>query len=118
MPDAVKAATDTYRMQMDSLGDFLTERCVLSCEATATAKELYESYVDWSEKSGERQISKKAFGMRLEERGFHKGKTSRERFWCGLRLRTPGEAQESEEPEADDNADAEEQEVVDFVHHN
>ena len=43
-PAAVLAATETYRGEMDTLGDFLEERCVVETEASVSAKAIYTAY--------------------------------------------------------------------------
>ena len=87
LPSSVRAATESYRDEMDVLGGFLDDRCALEPHAQALTKELYDSYKTWADESGERAITKKAMGMRLAERGFISAKGSRgARCWQGLRL--------------------------------
>ena len=52
-PDEVRRATSEYRAEMDTLGDFLAERCLLEPRATVTAADLYDAYTDWAKKAGE-----------------------------------------------------------------
>ena len=78
VPDEVKNATDGYRQEMDVLRDFLDERCVLNPGTKAPVGELYQSYKDWAEKSGEHPLTKRAFGERLRERGLKSGKGRKE----------------------------------------
>jgi putative DNA primase/helicase len=89
-PDEVRRATAAYRDEMDTLGDFLRERCVVDVFESVTAAELYGAYLDWGKSAGEAHaLTKKALGMQLSERGFTKHKISGERGWLGLRLRAP-----------------------------
>jgi phage/plasmid-associated DNA primase len=69
-PEAVAAATEGYREEMDTLGDFFEARCVLDPNATAPASALYKQYEMWCDDTGERQETQTAFGARLTERGF------------------------------------------------
>lgn len=69
-PEAVAAATEEYREEMDTLGDFLEARCVVDPNATAPASKLYEQYGMWCDDTGERKETQTAFGARLAERGF------------------------------------------------
>ena len=75
---------------MDVLGEFIDEYCELDPAAEVEAKELYEKYVEWAEASGERKLSKKQFGQRLQERGFQSQKHSRTRrvAYLGIRINT------------------------------
>jgi putative DNA primase/helicase len=88
-PDEVRAATKAYRDEMDILGDFLSERCVVDVFESVTAADLYTAYADWTKKAGEAHcLTKKALGLQLGERGFTKHRLGGERGWLGLRLRT------------------------------
>jgi putative DNA primase/helicase len=86
-PEEVRRATAAYRGEMDSLGDFLEERCVQASEATITAGELYEAYLAWAKNAGEPALPKRTLGLHLTERGFAPGRRKAERRWVGLRLR-------------------------------
>lgn len=69
-PSAVKAATADYRNEMDVLGDFIAERCIIGDRMKAGATQLFDAYKAWCESTGERQLTMKRFAMQLEERGF------------------------------------------------
>ena len=71
-PDEVKQATENYRDEMDIIGGFIDEVCVVGPNERATAKDLYYKYTKWGEENGEKPITQKAFGQRLSERGFHR----------------------------------------------
>jgi len=90
LPDAVRVATAAYRADMDALGDFLRDQCVLEPAAQLEAGTLYQVYEGWCHTSGEKALTGRTFGLRLKERGFEPvriGK-SRSRGWAGLRLRS------------------------------
>lgn len=95
-PDEVQTATDAYRADMDVLGGFLSERCLLKPPATVTAGTLYEAYLGWCHESGEKPLSKRTFGLRLIERGFLAIRSRRVRSWRGLQLRTPSDADDGD----------------------
>ena len=96
-PDAVRAATDSYRDAMDVLAGFFEEACVLEDRAEVEAKELYERYTRWAEESGERRLAKNVFGRQLQERGLEKDKhpKSRRVVYRGIGLSKPFEATRS-----------------------
>lgn len=72
-PQEVIDATQTYRDEMDVLGGFLAERCILEPELSALASDLYKAYTEWSEENGgKRPLSQRAFGMALTERRIEK----------------------------------------------
>lgn len=86
-PAAVAAATEGYRDEMDVIGTFIGERCVIDPQAYVAVAALYTSYSSWCEQSGERSLAKQAFGLRLVERGFQTQRGAKGvRRWVGLRL--------------------------------
>jgi putative DNA primase/helicase len=88
LPDEVRAATEEYRAEMDVLGEFLSERCVLEAAAKCAARELYVAYEAWAYTGGEKSpMSEKVFSLRLAERGLAKKATKKGMVWAGLRLR-------------------------------
>jgi putative DNA primase/helicase len=90
-PAKVKAATDAYRAEMDTLAAFFAERCELGPTCRTGATELYREYRDWAEQGGERPMSQVIFGQRLGDnpdlRRVRDGNTGR-MVWIGLGLRS------------------------------
>lgn len=84
LPAEVKAATDSYRADVDILAAFLDECCLADPQAMASAKQLYGAYVKWAEENNEHPASQRAFGMRLRERGFEKCHTRSGIYWKGV----------------------------------
>lgn len=65
-PDAVKAATQDYRDEMDPIGLFVAA-CVEALEGgQVTGREMYEAYKAWSEASGLRPWSEARFGKTMK----------------------------------------------------
>lgn len=87
-PEEIKAATEIYRDEMDIIGQFIGERCLLGPGYHATAKSLYSAFSEWSEAQGEkRPMSQQAFGMRLTERGLERKRGTGGFFsWLGIGL--------------------------------
>lgn len=83
-PAAVQKATGDYRKESDRLGDFIEERCTIDPAFTAATADIYRAYRDWAEVSGERPVSKVAFGRSLAERGFTMKRTATHRGWTGI----------------------------------
>jgi len=90
-PLAVSAATGNYRTQMDTIGHFIDECCDLGPDYTEMAGTLYGAYKVWCQDAGERIESKRAFGLKLLDRGLtnkqatsgpDKGKIN----WHGIQL--------------------------------
>jgi P4 family phage/plasmid primase-like protien len=90
-PDAVRRATVEYRAEMDVLGAFLSECCMLGDDQDVAAAELYRAYSEWCRDTGEVPVKQRRFGGQLTERGtferFRGGKDGGHR-WRGLDLLT------------------------------
>jgi putative DNA primase/helicase len=90
-PDEVQAATADYRKEMDVLGDFFENCVVLDSNDMASLKDLYDTYIAFSEANGEgprERLGKKKFNERVADRGFdrHKG-SGRMEYWIGIRIK-------------------------------
>ena len=68
-PNEVRVATNEYREEMDTLGEFLDACCVVHADAEVKSGDLYKSYREWSEANGNDPTSQRAFGQTLTERG-------------------------------------------------
>jgi len=88
VPEEIKEATAQYRDQMDVMAEFIEDRCIENRLAQATTKKLYGAYKDWCEENKERDINKRAFGRRLEERGYKSLRigAKQDRGWGGIDL--------------------------------
>ncbi len=86
-PEEVKAATQDYQQDMDTLAPFLEEHCVLQKGAQATASDLYGVYKQWAAQANERPMTQKGFGQALQNKGFVPDRTNSHRLWRGIGLR-------------------------------
>jgi hypothetical protein len=106
-PESVKAATDQYRSDMDTLAAFIEDRCVIGEGLMAPASRLYKAYQVWCDDAGEHTETQKMFGMRLSDRGFISEKIKRgqhkdRKGWLSIGLRA--DDPEPEDPDSGDNA--------------
>jgi P4 family phage/plasmid primase-like protien len=69
-PEVVKAATERYFADQDTVGRWLAECCIERRNAVTGAKALYKDWKSWCEANGENAGSQKLFSQALEERGF------------------------------------------------
>jgi len=69
-PAAVMNATAAYRVEMDVLGDFLDEQCVIETRQSAVFGDLFAAYERWSRERSERPATKSEFSTQLDQRGF------------------------------------------------
>jgi putative DNA primase/helicase len=86
-PQAILKATDEYRGEMDVIGNFLKECCVMQNDGTIKIRELFKAYQDWCDENNEHAVSERFFSLRLKEMGFEQGRTADARFWVGISLR-------------------------------
>jgi len=91
-PGEVTAAVETYRQDMDVLGLFLRECCVLEPGVVTPFKELWNAYTTWATEAGERPVTKRALHLALDERGLEITRAGNDKARRGLRLRWPGDA--------------------------
>jgi putative DNA primase/helicase len=82
-PDEVKAATDDYKAQEDTLACFLAECCEPNAMKTQPARPLFLSFREYC---GGKTMSEKAFSIRLKSMGYEKVKGSKGMAWTGLSL--------------------------------
>jgi len=86
-PEAITQATDSYRNEMDVLGNYLKERCLQGPGIMIRARELFRAYQEWCEDANERAMSERYFGMRLEELGLERIRLQDARYWKGIALK-------------------------------
>ncbi|HHT9136449.1 MAG TPA: DNA primase family protein [Candidatus Wunengus sp. YC60] len=87
-PEEVKSATIGYKNEMDAVGIFLNECCVMSNDSAVKTMSgiLYEAYKKWCVENGEFSLDNRKFGKRLAEHGLQGGQANGKRFWIGVGL--------------------------------
>jgi P4 family phage/plasmid primase-like protien len=101
-PEEVRAATDDYRADQDTLRTFFTEHCFTRANAHAPLQTLYTTYANWCEESGEKQaniMTKHQFNGYLKERGYAQGRNGRVRYWVGIGILSTDTPTDEPEPE-------------------
>ncbi len=88
-PPEVVNATKEYQIDVDALGAFIEDYCVVGATLRGKPVELYNAYDTWCRMNNEHAVSKKMFGMKLKDRGFTAGKTGSDRWWGGIGLKCP-----------------------------
>jgi P4 family phage/plasmid primase-like protien len=87
IPQEVEEATNNYRDEMDTMGNFLSEYCIIHENTKAYGIELYRQYQYWCSETGEYEITKTKFNRKLEERGHKKGRDGRGIYFTGLGIK-------------------------------
>jgi putative DNA primase/helicase len=114
-PPAVQQATAGYRHEMDVVGQFLEECCLVDTQVRTKAAALFQAYQSWCASNGDQPIRPRDFGLRLAERGFinHKGSKG-SRWWLGLGLLTPDLDARGDDADAADNFCATQSNILKF----
>lgn len=73
-PGAVLKATEEYRADMDAIGQFIDERCLLNQHMYARFADLFAEWTTWSADNGVFTDTKKVFGAALDTRGINADK--------------------------------------------
>ncbi len=79
-----------YKNEMDEIGIFLTECCILGPDVKTNPTDLYDAYKKWCEDTGETVLKQRDFGVRLTERSLISKQSSGKRFRCGVGLLEKG----------------------------
>lgn len=82
----MQQATAGYRNEMDVLGQFITECCLVGPNYRTKAADLYDAYKRWCEQNGEHADVQRTWGMALTERGFETYKVQGRSWWRGIAL--------------------------------
>lgn len=88
-PEAVRIATDEYQEEMDDIGTFIQECCILDPTGylRVVSSVLYKAYLDWCEKNSERPYAQRMFGIHLQNIGVKKDRTRTARYWTGIGMK-------------------------------
>jgi putative DNA primase/helicase len=87
-PAAVRNATAEYLESEDALSCWMDDKCERGSQSKESSTDLFISWKNWADNSGEPSGSQKRFSQKLEERGFVKIKDRYGRAFQGLRLRS------------------------------
>lgn len=85
-PTRIVQATSDYQAEMDILGNFISECCVIGNDEKCSAKELYQAYKTWATDCGEFVANQRRFGQGLSERGLERVRRGAGIWWYGIGL--------------------------------
>jgi putative DNA primase/helicase len=86
-PDIVTAETKIYRDEMDILGDFLDDCCIVDKKGKVAVSDLHKAYEKWCEQNEEELLTKRTFHDELTSRQFFtKRGIGGKKIWHGLSL--------------------------------
>ncbi|MEY4582144.1 MAG: hypothetical protein RL701_6847, partial [Pseudomonadota bacterium] len=83
-PETIVAATREWRDELNTVKQFIDERCVCVSAAKTRSGALYQAYKKWAEAEGEEVLAQGQFGTRLRSLGFTPDRGNTGRFWRGV----------------------------------
>lgn len=86
--EAITKATSAYREDSDSLGDFLSECCLIAPNAWAASETLRRTYERFCSERGDRPIAGREFADCLKRHGCEPSRRHAGRGWAGIGLLT------------------------------
>jgi putative DNA primase/helicase len=88
LPKVISEGTDSYRKEMDIVGRFIDDCCTVGAFQSVSCQLLFNQYSNWCRLEGEPLKSKVALGKELKLRNFEPDRTSTDRYWKGIGLKT------------------------------
>ncbi|WP_426462635.1 phage/plasmid primase, P4 family [Staphylococcus equorum] len=87
MPEKLKDAGNKYRNEMDTLGQFIEDKCNVNPDYSVKVSELHSEYQKWSEENltTNKVLGLKSFSQKMEER-FIKDKRRDANYFIGIEL--------------------------------
>jgi putative DNA primase/helicase len=86
--EAVSGGTESYREEMDVLGQFIEEACDTQSHKEVASSKLFSYYRRWAIANGYSPLNQKNFSIRIAERGYECKRTMKSRDWQGIGLTT------------------------------
>jgi len=88
-PVEVTEATEDYRNEMDVVGTFIEEECVIGSNLKAKAQDLQDAFAEWTRSHQEAQLTTRELSNRLEDRGIEKKRANSGVYYIGIGLFSP-----------------------------
>lgn len=87
-PKIVTEATQEYKEEMNTVGNFIAEKLDKQPGSTASFKDVYECYAKWCGETNEYTMKKRTFNNKMREMGFTEAVNSYDRtnHWQNVKL--------------------------------
>lgn len=84
-PSKVRASTETYREEEDTIGEFISDCLIVGEGMTATSREIYRVYEQWAKDNGlNDHLTQIQLGKKLKRRFGEPKRSNRERIYQGV----------------------------------
>jgi len=74
-PEVIRTSRQEYQTEMDRIGGFLDEWCVLDPQQRVRSSHLYKAYQGWALEQGMKSMNRNRFGREVTKRGLEKRKS-------------------------------------------
>ena len=92
--EAASVSLNSAEADMESVSDFLRERCAVGDGELILAATLFDAYLEWSAARGDEPVGQRRFGMHLTAAGLERRRRGRgKHWWMGVGLRKTAVAQ-------------------------
>jgi putative DNA primase/helicase len=89
-PDSIERATGQYRSQMDMIGLWEAEKCIVDSKAEVLCSDAHASFSEWAQDNYNVSYTKNRFGRMMTERSYEKKKKPDMTYvGIGLRISLP-----------------------------
>ncbi len=88
LPKAVIEATEKYKKDSDTIGQWLELRTTSMTVASVKSSAAYNDFKDWANENGLYPLGNRAFKASLEERGYFTAHKMDGNFWFGFELKS------------------------------
>ena len=86
LPNAIREATDKYKKDSDTIGQWLELRTVRAGSTATKSSSAYADYKIWSVENGFYPLGNRSFKASLEEKGFISVRRNDGFYWLGFEL--------------------------------
>lgn len=86
-PAEITSATEQYREEMDDIGRWIEENCLIGGSFQSFARDLYQDYQLWCQTNGVSYVSKHLFSRYLQSKGFERRRSKEGIVYLSIKLR-------------------------------
>ena len=83
---AVETATERYRAEMDTIGEFIKDRCTVDGSAKVSASELFSEFTAWAQDNKVRLMDSRRFSHEMADRGFDEVRRRDGKVFLGIKV--------------------------------
>ena len=70
IPEAISAATATYKSEQDLIGEWIHDHCNIAAASHTSKIDCYRAYQVWTKRNGQHPLAQRRFTTRLVDKGY------------------------------------------------